>query len=295
MRTCEVAIIGAGPAGVAAAIQLSRFGVEIALFEKDSVGGLIRNANKIENYPGYPNGLSGPDFVHLLEEHLQKLKIEVISENIEHLSYDGDNFTLQSESGSTTAARVIVASGTIPITLPQIPSSLTNKVFHEVYPLRKIKDCAIAIIGGGDAAFDYGLNLARHNDISILIRDDSAKCLPLLLERSKSCEQIRVQLHTVVESIDETNENIQLTCRKTDISDTFQLDIDYLLIAIGRRPNLDFIDDKLRNRMNDLIDGSKLYMIGDVGNGLYRQATIAVGDGIKAAMSIFRSLTGEQV
>jgi thioredoxin reductase len=296
VRKCEVAIIGAGPAGVAAAIQLSRYGVNTALFEKDSVGGLIRNANRIENYPGFPNGLSGPRFVRLLEEHLQRLGVETISENIENLSFDGDSFALRSENGLTMANRVIIASGTIPIPLlsPQIARSLTNRIFYEVYPLTQHKNKTIAIIGGGDATFDYGLNLARHNDVSILIRDGRAKCLPLLLERSKENDRIRVQFHTILESVEESGDDIQLRFRRTDNSDTFQLHVDYFLIAIGRRPNLDFIDDGLRNRMNDLIDDGKLYMIGDVGNGLYRQATIAAGDGVRAAMKIFRSLTGER-
>jgi len=202
---------------------------------------------------------------------------------------------LQSESELTIANKVIIASGTIPIPLPspQIPGSLTNRVFHEVHPLTQHKDRTIAIIGGGDAAFDYGLNLAWHNDVTILIRDNRAKCLSLLLERSEVIDRIRVHIHTVVESVDESGEGMVLRCCRFDNGDTFQLQIDYLLIAIGRRPNLEFIDDGLRNRMNDLIDDSKLYMIGDVGNGLYRQASIAAGDGIKAAMKIFRSLTGE--
>ena len=354
MRKCEVAIIGAGPAGVAAAMQLSRYGVDIALFEKGSVGGLIMNANRIENYPGFPDGLSGPRFVRLLEEHLQRLGVEAISENIENLSFDGDSFALRSENGLTMANRVIIASGTIPIPLPspQIPESLTSRVFYEVHPLRELEDHTVAIIGGGDAAFDYGLNLARHNSVSILIRDGRAKCLPLLLERSKAIDQVR--FHTVVESVEESGEgieavpkgsfagswrrrsrrcdlamlckllpdivsiyrqftrppsadartagtgtygttSIQLRCRRTDNGDIFQLHIDYLLVAIGRQPNLDFINDGLRDRMNDLIDDSKLYMIGDVGNGLYRQATIAVGDGVRAAMEISRSLIGERV
>ena len=88
----DVAIIGAGPAGIATAIQLKRYDIDALIFEKDEIGGLIRNANKIGNYPGYPKGISGIRFVELMKMHLANSCINVINQPIDNLEFEDGLF-----------------------------------------------------------------------------------------------------------------------------------------------------------------------------------------------------------
>ena len=106
MKTPKIAVIGAGPAGIATSIQLKRFGYKPRLFEKDIAGGLLWNANLIENYPGFPNGISGPDLIDLMVMQLKQLKIKVEKLQITHLLFEDDYFQLNSDKGNTVVVEI---------------------------------------------------------------------------------------------------------------------------------------------------------------------------------------------
>ncbi len=91
----EIVIIGAGPAGSLAAVQLSRYGFRTFVFEKDRIGGLIRQANLIENCPGFPEGITGPEMAQLLQRQLEKAGIEVIFEEVKHVELSGELFLIK--------------------------------------------------------------------------------------------------------------------------------------------------------------------------------------------------------
>jgi len=130
LSDAEVAIIGAGPAGIAAAVQLKRYGIEPLVFEKGRIGGLLWNANLVENYPGFPEGISGPELVGKLEAQLRKASIDVIYEEVVRLE---EGFGLKTEGGSYTADIVVVASGTEPRRFPgRISEEVEGRVFYEV-------------------------------------------------------------------------------------------------------------------------------------------------------------------
>jgi len=285
MTAVEAAIIGAGPAGIAAAIQLKRFGFEPLLLEKDTVGGLLRNANLVENYPGFPNGISGPDLVKLFARQLDVTGVAVNCENVECVSADAcGGYEIQTDSRVVSARLLVVASGTKPkvMTQPCVPETLCDRVLAEVYPLFDVAGKQIAIIGGGDAAFDYALNLARNNSVTIINRSGSVKCLPLLWSRCECCESIRYMADTSAVEISECGGRIRIEC--SGQQDAGFIDVDYLLTAIGREPQLDFLPGELKQaNVHD-----SLYMIGDAANGSFRQVSIAVGDGVRAAMDIYR-------
>ena len=130
----KVIIIGTGPAGVAAAIQLKRQSIPFEIIEKDKVGGLLHNANRIENYPGFPNGISGPELVHRFQEHLEQWDIQVQYETVINIRWEEDSFHIQTQRSSFSSSILIIASGTQPKTVSDIqisdtPIELRHKSF----------------------------------------------------------------------------------------------------------------------------------------------------------------------
>jgi len=286
-----VIIIGAGPAGLAVAIQLKRYGVHALVFERAAMGGLLLNANLVENYPGFPGGIPGPTLVDLFIQQARHLGIEVTFEEILALDYDQGMYQARTEIKSYASRVAVIATGTKPATFADlpIPGNLESRIFYEVYPLLKMEGKSIAIIGSGDAAFDYGLNLSRKNQVFILNRGESPKCLPLLWERAQKTSAITYHAKTSVSQLDECPTNqILLNCHTP--AGVIQLGVDYLVAAIGREPQVDCLSISLRQQTSNLAEQGVLYLIGDVANGMFRQTAIAVGDGVKAAMRIYRKL-----
>lgn len=291
MSINQVAIIGAGPAGLACAIQLKRHEIQPLLLESHAAGGLLRNANLVENYPGFPNGITGMELVILFTEQAERHAVQVTFARVDLLTYQEGVFELRVGEDMLNAKIVVVASGTKPVTLDGInlPESLQDKILYEVHPLLAIRDKTIAIIGAGDAAFDYALNLARQNNVIIINRDAQTHCLPLLQERALTSTRISYHENTVIINIAEGMAGkLLLDCSSPQ--GLRQLGVDYLIAAIGRCPQLDFISPPFMEQMPELIKRGMLYIIGDVKNDRYRQTSIATGEGVLAAMKIHRHL-----
>ena len=291
MHIHDVAIIGAGPAGIAAAIQLRRYGMDFILLERDEVGGLLRNANWVENYPGFPHGISGPVLVAQMRQHLQALEIEATNAEVTSLAFQGGVFTLATTPGEVRSRLLVIASGTKPNRFQPsiISASASSRVFYEVYPLANLSGKKIAIVGGGDAAFDYALNLSRRNQVTILQRGEHPTCLPLLVTRIRQAPDILHLPGTRLLSVGELPTG-ELGLAYAGPEGEKQLQADYLIGALGRSPQLDFLPAGFQSITSELESQGLLYWAGDVKNGLERQTAIAVGNGIQAAMKIYRWL-----
>ena len=283
-KIIDVIIIGAGPAGIACAIQLKRYNIDSIVFEKDEIGGLLKNANLVENYPGFPNGISGNKFVELLKKQTQNNKLNIKLETVENVKWAKDTFNVKTNINVYHSKYLVIASGTKPI-VPKVPvicDDVKNTVFFEIYKLGQIKNKDIAIIGAGDCAFDYALNLCVNNKVIILNRGNQIKALPILQDRALKVATIKYFDNTVVQEIGTIDKQLKLILKNTDES----ILVDYLIIAIERKPNLDFID-------TNLLINPYVFQVGDVKNGQYRQTAIAVGDGTFTAMNIYSILNNK--
>jgi thioredoxin reductase len=149
----------------------------------------------------------------------------------------------------------VIASGT--------KAKYAEEGYTEVYPLRKEKAKRIAIVGAGDAAFDYAMTLAPDNIIHIYNRGTKIKCVPALLKKAMNEDNISYFKNSL----------------PTDI-------YDYTIFATGREPNLDCLSPEIIKVRKQLEQDGLLYAIGDVKNGMVRQSSVATGDGIRAAMDI---------
>lgn len=284
----QIAIIGAGPAGIAAAVQLKRYSISALIFEGGDVGGLLRNARLIENYPGFPRGITGPGLVKKLRAHLKRSDVEIVKDGVRELEYSNGEFQITTNLLPYTAQIVIIASGTKPIIpdSPEIPETIRDQVLYEVYPIRSVTDKRVVIVGAGDAAFDYALNLAPKNEVIILNRGNRVKALPVLQKDAAKSPNIKYFEDTAIKDIIESGGEL-LTVTSEREKRTIEIEADYVIFAVGREPELGFVSKKLDKQIARLKKNGKLYLIGDVKNGIYRQAAIAGGDGVRAAMEIY--------
>lgn len=288
----KVAIVGAGPAGIAAAMQLKRSGIAPLLFECGRVGGLLHNANLVENYPGFPYGIGGAELAALFRKQLEHVGVEICCEEVLTLDHTGGDFIIETTGRMVTAGIVVLASGTKPqkFTGSEITEGATGKIFYDIDPLRERTGMMIAIVGAGDAAFDYALNLAQKNRAVIINRGSTSRALPLLQQRAQASPRIEERTETRIEKIEGTGEGLVLHLAAPGGKGS--LSVDSLLVATGRGPRLDYLVSGLCSRVGRLQAEGALHLAGDVRQGEYRQATIAVGDGVRAAMQIFHGLRG---
>jgi len=290
----DVAVIGAGPAGIAASIYLKRAGINVTLFEKDKIGGLLLNAHLVENYPGFPAGIEGSQLCKLMKDQLEKWNIKSTNEEVKQIAIGNNGFKLNTKNSEGTFKAVIIATGTKykKLGIPGEQELIGKLVFYEIKDLLpKLKPGSICtVIGGGDAAFDYSLNLADNGiAVELYFRSEKPKCLSLLEERVKKCVAIHLHPSSTPMEIKKRNEKPEIKFRSTDNIVTYANKSDYVLIACGRNPNRELLSEDLE-KSNTL----GLYIAGDIRTGKFRQVGIAVGEGIHAAMHVETYLKGSK-
>lgn len=260
----RVGIVGAGPAGVTAAVFLSRYDVEVIVFEKEEVGGLIANAWRIENLPVF-SPCSGEDLVKVLKERLEESGSKLIREEV---------LGIQEKSVRTASATydfdsVIVATGTRPKRIEDF--EVNQNVVYEFKRLpRGIK--SLAIYGAGDVAFDGALK-AKHTGVSevhIFSRSDRVKAVPRLV---KLASHLGVCYHRAepIQAVEDLAGRVRL------FTNAGSYDFDALLICIGRVPNVPVITKP----------SQEVHVIGDA-SGSFRQLAIAMGQAIDVCMKILQ-------
>ena len=193
MTKSDTAIIGAGPAGIAAALQFARYEICPFVYEADTPGGLLYNAGTVMNYPGFPKGIEGPDLAALLAAGLKNSEAVVCPEEVLSVDYAGGVFRVNA-GGEADFSRVIIATGTRPVPLEDVEfdgPETEEGIDYGIGEIRNISGRSLAIIGAGDAAFDYALTLSGKNDIVILQRGEKPRCNAALHRRVSGRERVR--------------------------------------------------------------------------------------------------------
>ncbi len=290
MKKSDTAIIGAGPAGISAALQLARYEICPFVYEADTPGGLLYNAGRVENYPGFPKGIDGPDLASLFAAGLDSTGAVVCPEEVLAADYSAGVFRVHAEA-EADFSRLIIATGTRPVPLDDVEyddPGTEEAIDYGIGEIRNITGRSVAIIGAGDAAFDYALTLSKRNDIVILQRGERPRCNAALLRRVAGSERVTVlESASVVKISRDGGGRFALSLCAGGCGSHDRMTADHVIAAIGRVPREIAFLSGLADAIDGLAEEGRLRFAGDVMNGMYRQTSIAVGDGVRAAMEIY--------
>lgn len=299
----DTMIIGAGPAGMTAALYAARSNLKVALLERGIYGGQMNNTAEIENYPGYAR-ISGPELAEKMFEPLENLGVEHLFGQVEKIEDHGDYKKIITEDEVFETKTVILASGANHRHLG-VPG-------EEEYNSRGVSYCAVCdgaffrdedllVVGGGDSAVEEAIFLTRFaKSVTIVHRRDQLRAQKLLQERAFANEKISFIWDSVVKEIkgdDRRVTNVVFENVKTgQISES---DFGGVFVYVGLDPVSDFVKDLgicdeagwivTDQHMKTAIDG--IYAIGDVRQKDLRQITTAVGDGAVAGQEVYKYIT----
>jgi thioredoxin reductase (NADPH) len=289
MHPIEVAVVGAGPAGCAAAVQCRRLGLEVALLDRTGgAGGLVANAFRVENYPSLPPS-DGRAVARMLGAHLERWAIPVERGEVSSMVQRDGHFTLEGSFGCLTARQVILAVGTRPVRLGLDGGSACEGagLFYEVNRLLAVhpRPSRAVVIGGGEAALDYALSLARAGArVTVLVRGGQVRACRRLQELVAAEPAILIRTGTTVVAMERRAAGFQLVATGEDGRVEYRCDA--TVAALGRRSAAEELLEAAgvgpTREVGTGLPG--LFVAGDARLGSLGQVGIAVGDGLLSAM-----------
>jgi len=301
MAKYEVIIIGGGPAGLTAGLYTSRAGLKSLLVERGMFGGQIVNATLVENYPGFPKGISGAELGSLLHQQAVKYGLEVVTAEVTGLA-QGQPYGVSTTEGNFEAMSIIIAAGSeyrkLGVTGEERLSG-HGVSYCATCDGFLFRDREVAVVGGGDTAITDALELSRHaKKVYVIHRRDQLRAGQVLQQRAFAQTKLEFIWSTVVEEAlgDRLLEGLKLRNVKTGQQSNLQ--VDGLFVAVGLMPNSQQffnileLDDAGYIVTDETMATSApgIFAAGDIRRNSARQVAAAVGDGATAAMSAFRYL-----
>lgn len=293
----DVAIIGGGPAGLAAAVYAARGGMKTVIFEKALIGGQITTTADVENYPGFEDNMSGFDIADKMRKQAEKFGTEIKQENIKSIQSDNFYKVIETDSNKYNIKSVILATGANPRKLGvQGEAKYTGRgvSYCATCDGALYRDKIVAIVGGGDSAVEEAIFLTKFaKKVYIIHRRDELRAVKLIQKRAFENEKIEIIWDSIVKEIKGGDfiEIVELYNKKT--KETSELDLDGIFIYVGIIPNNELVksDVDLDEQGFILTDETMctkvpgLFAAGDVVHKVLRQVVTAASDGAIAAFS----------
>ena len=308
----DVIIIGSGPAGLTAAIYSARAGLAPLVIEgepsstSDQPGGQLMLTTDVENYPGFPDGVMGPELMSMFKAQAARFGAEFLTAKVTDVDFTGDSHLVKVGDEEFRSRTVIVSTGARSLMLG-LPNE-DRLVGHGVSTCATcdgffFRDQEIAVVGGGDSAMEEALFLTRFaSTVHVVHRRDELRASKIMQDRALANDKIKFHWNTVVSEIHGEEKFEGLTVEDTVSGEQRELPVTGLFVAIGHKPNTDLFDGHLELKPNGYLvtepDSSRtavpgVFACGDVQDDYYRQAITAAGSGCMAAIDAERWLEAQ--
>jgi len=300
----DVAIIGSGPAGYTAGIYAGRANLQPILFEGLESGGQLMLTTDVENYPGFVDGIMGPELMQVFKGQAERFGTTIKTEIIDTIENIDGGFKLKSSKGEYEFKTVIIASGASARWL-----GVDGEKELQGYGVSACATCdgfffkekEVAVIGGGDSAMEEALFLTKFaKKVYVIHRRDQFRASQIMQDRVLNHEKIEVVWNSTVEKINGEGAVSSILIKDTIDSSEKELNLDGVFVAIGHDPNVGFLDgfieldDKGYIKTGFTTETSTsvpgVFAAGDVADSIYRQAITAAGTGCQAAIDAERWL-----
>ena len=299
----DVIIIGGGPAGLTAGLYTARARLNSLLIEKGVIGGQIANAERVDNYPGFPEGIGGMELGELIRQQAAKYGLKTLTAEVTGLEPKEKRKVLKTTEGDFIAKAVIITVGSnrqklgVPGEEKFVGRGVSYCATCDAYFFR---DKPVAIVGGGNVAITEALHLVKFaSKITVIHRRRQLRATPILQEKAFSEPKIEFLWDTVVEAIEGGDFVKRIRLRQVKTGEKSTLEVDGVFISVGLKPDTDYLKGVLPldgagfiitdDKMETEIPG--VFAAGDIRHNSPRQVITAAGDGATAAIYARKFIT----
>ncbi len=300
----DVIIIGSGPAGLTAAVYTARANLHPIVIEGVGAGGQLMLTTDVENYPGFPDGILGPELMLKFREQAQRFGTEFLTADVDRVDFSERPFGVWVGNTELRAQSVIISTGAKARMLG-LPSE-DRLLGHGVSTCATcdgffFRQKPLAIVGGGDSAIEEALFLTKFaTSVTVIHRRDELRASKIMQDRAFANDKIEFLWNSVVDDVVGDSKVESLVLRDTETGETSSLEVDGLFVAIGHDPNTALFVGQLEMDADGYLvtdaDSTRttvegVFAAGDVQDHVYRQAITAAGSGCMAAMEAERWLS----
>ncbi|SDS71165.1 thioredoxin-disulfide reductase [Corynebacterium timonense] len=294
----DLIIVGSGPSGYTAALYAARAELNPLVFEGYEFGGELMNTTEVENYPGFQNGIMGPDLMAEMRAQAEKFGADLRPELVDSVDFSGELKKVSVAGTEYSAKAVILATGAAPRHLG-IPgeTELTGRGVSTCATCDGFffKDHHIAVVGGGDSAMEEAIFLTKFGTkVTLIHRSEKFRASKVMLERARANEKIEFLTHTIVEEVLDSDGKVAgLKVRNVQDNTESVLDATAMFVAIGHDPRSGFVDGQVATDAAGYVlveepstrtSVAGVFACGDLVDTTYRQAITAAGSGCRAAI-----------